>query len=416
MTIQRFSAILFALFVLAAGERLNAQTGRQGAPAFPPNKPEINRDFLRPGPGGLIKMYDTLTLVFIGDVMQHGSQIRSALTAGADPADPASYDYSFAFKYIAPFLQEADIAVANMEFPMGGAPYKGYPVFSAPESILWQAQKSGINLFLLANNHLLDMGERGLANTLRVYKKSGEKYTGAYTSQAEEERENPVIFNLKDTKIAFLNFTYGTNGFPVPAPYKMNLMDSIHVKEVIKRAKERGAEFIIAAPHWGEEYQLYPSETQKRWAKMLFREGVKIIIGSHPHVPQTAEIYYKENQIPLTGKNDSRPISNKEVEKLIFYSLGNYISNQSIPDYSQLELLVQIKLVKDRFSNKIIILPPDPTFLWCFKKNEFEKDYTVIPVKELLDKEEQVRDKAQYRRMMKTYKYILDKKLIKHIY
>ncbi len=412
--IPSFSALLFFIFQFLCLP-LSGQTDYGKAPSFPKSKPAISPDFLSPFPVRLVKMYDTIRIVFIGDIMQHGSQIRSAFIQGKDPDDPDSYDFSLAFKYIEPILQNADIAAANMEFPTGGAPYKGYPIFSAPESIIWQAVKSGINLFLLANNHLLDRGKQGFERTLETYRQAGGKYTGAYLSQEEEERENPVITDIKGTKIAIINFTYGTNGYPVPAPYKMNLMDSIHVKKVIERAKKRGAEIIIAAPHWGEEYRLQPNETQRIWAGMLFREGVKIIMGSHPHVPQTAEIYYKESREHLCG-NNRIPLKNKEIEKIIFYSLGNYISNQSIPDYSQLELLVKLTLVKDRFTNKIIILPPDYKFLWCFKKDEFERDYTAIPVKELEGKEELVKDKNQYRRMMNTYKYILDKQLIKHIY
>ncbi|MEG2849289.1 MAG: CapA family protein, partial [Bacteroidales bacterium] len=322
-------------------------------------------------PKELINKHDTINIVFIGDVMQHTPQLSGALIKGKEKQKPESYNYSHMFKYIQPILQKSNIAVANMEFPMGGAPYKGYPLFSAPESIVWQAKKSGINLFLLANNHILDMEKEGLNRTLNIYKELGVNHTGAYFSKEEEEKKNPIIFNINGTKIAIINFTYGTNGNTIPKPYVINLMDSIHVKQTINKAKQHGAQIIIAAPHWGEEYQLYPSATQRKWAKMLFREGVKIIIGTHPHVPQVAEIYYDAG----------------EVQKFIFYSLGNYITNQSIPNYSQIELLVKVSIVKNNFTNKIIILPPNYEFMWCFKKNEFETDYTVIPIKELINKE-----------------------------
>ncbi|MEF9930993.1 MAG: CapA family protein [Bacteroidales bacterium] len=351
-------------------------------------------------PKELINKHDTINIVFIGDVMQHTPQLSGALIKGKEKQKPESYNYSHMFKYIQPILQKANIAVANMEFPMGGAPYKGYPLFSAPESIVWQAKKSGINLFLLANNHILDMGKEGLNRTLNIYKELGVNHTGAYFSKEEEEKKNPIIFNINGTKIAIINFTYGTNGNTIPKPYVINLMDSIHVKQTINKAKQHGAQIIIAAPHWGEEYQLYPSATQRKWAKMLFREGVKIIIGTHPHVPQVAEIYYDAG----------------EVQKFIFYSLGNYITNQSIPNYSQIELLVKVSIVKNNFTNKIIILPPNYEFMWCFKKNEFETDYTVIPIKELINKEHLVKNKFQYKRMINTYNYILEKKLIKEIY
>ena len=131
-------------------------------------------------PQGELKLCDTISITFIGDVMQHGKQLLGALKEGADPNNPHSYDYSLVFKHIKDKLQSADLAVANMEFPLGTPPYTGYPVFSAPESIAWEAKESGIDLFLLANNHIMDKGKRGFLNTLEVYDEMGGKYIGAY--------------------------------------------------------------------------------------------------------------------------------------------------------------------------------------------------------------------------------------------
>lgn len=358
--------------------RLNLEKNCTYTPVFPPVKE--------------IKLQDTIRITFIGDVMQHNNQLLSALTDGGDPDNPHSYNYSSTFKHIEEQLRSADIAVANMEFPLGTPPYKGYPAFSAPESIAWKAKESGIDLFLLANNHILDRGKHGLLNTIDVYEKMGSKYIGAYRSQEDEHILNPVMFNAKGIRVAFINFTYGTNGFAVPEPCKVNLMDSIHVKESIARAKEMGADIIICTPHWGEEYQLHPSYNQKKWARMLQREGVKIIVGTHPHVPQSAEI---------------------SPDNILFYSLGNYISNQSNPSYTQLELMVTISIAKNFLNGTTTILEPEYEFLWCFKKNEFEPDYTVVPVKDILGKPEKVKSREQYLRMESTYNSFIEQNLIK---
>ena len=339
--------------------------------------------------------------------MQHGRQIRSALTERKNPDDPDSYDYSAAFKYVENTFRNADLAVANMEFPMGILPYTGYPYFSAPFSIARQAKESGLGLFQLANNHLMDKGREGLETTLRLYDSLGVPYTGIYRSDQEETEKNPVFFNLKGMKFAFINFTYGTNGNPVPPPYRINRMDSVHIKEVIGRARRQGADMIIALPHWGNEYQLYPSAEQEEWARMLFRNGVRVIVGTHPHVPQTGEIHYAANQLPSRQE---------EVEKIVFYSLGNYITNQSIPDYTQLELMAEIRAVKNNITRELILLAPRWTYMWCFKKGEFEDDYTVVPVEEVLGKPERVKNGFQYKRMCDTYRDILNKNLIKKIY
>ena len=346
-------------------------------------------------PQGELKLCDTISITFIGDVMQHGKQLLGALKEGADPNNPLSYDYSLVFKHTKEKLQNADLAVANMEFPLGTPPYTGYPVFSAPESIAWEAQESGIDLFLLANNHIMDKGKRGFLNTLDVYDEMGGKYIGAYRNAEEEKQLNPAFYNIKGIRIAVLNFTYGTNGIPVVEPCTVNMMDSLHVKECIQRAKKMGADIIISTPHWGEEYQLNPSGQQRKWARMMQRAGVRVIVGGHPHVPQSAEI----------SKNN-----------ILFYSLGNYISNQTTPDYTQLELMVTIKIQKNFITGETSLLEPEYEFLWCFKKGEFAEDYTVVPIKELLGKEEKVRDKTQYRRMENTYYRFLEQGLIKNMY
>lgn len=343
-------------------------------------------------PKKFISLYDTISITFIGDVMQHGKQIKDALIPGEDPHSASSYQYDYAFKYIEERLQAADLAVANMEFPLGITPYSGYPLFSAPESILYQAQESGLDLFLLANNHLFDKGKRGFLKTLDVYEQAGAKYTGAYRSREQEEEENPAFYNIKGIRVAFINFTYGTNGMPVPEPCTISLMDSTHVKECIARAKNKGADIIICLPHWGEEYQLRPNVHQRRWAQMLFREGADIIIGSHPHVPQSGE--YSSS-------------------KAVFYSLGNYISNQTTPDYTQLELMVTMRIEKNSHTGETRLLPPLVEYLWCFKKGEFAPHYTVVPIEEIIGKSIEGINEYQQERMERTYRNFLEKGLIK---
>jgi len=389
-------------------------------------------------PKELVKMYDTIEIAFIGDIMQHGGQIKSALIPGKDPSDGNSYNYESAFRHTGKYLKEADIAVANMEFTLGTMPYTGYPQFSAPSAIASQAKESGIDLFLLANNHILDKGRSGLEKSLNIYDTLGVPYTGVYRNSDSEAMENPLVMECKGVKIAFVNFTYGTNGFTTPEPYIVNRMDSVKVKESIARAKERGAQMIIALPHWGNEYQLQPSSEQRRWAAMLFREGVRVIIGTHPHVPQSAEIY-------LTGSHHPRRYG--EVEKMVFYSLGNYISNQSTPQYTQMGMMVNVVIVKNNLSGEITLSGPQWRYLWCFRKGELEPHYTVVPIEDMLGKSNgvsqanaeanagdeddsaakgeqhpaimdeypNIKNNTHYRRMVNTFEYIRTLKPVKVI-
>ncbi len=366
---------------------------------------------LRPEwPGALVKLYDTTSILFLGDVMQHGYQIRSALVKGGMPEDPASYDYSHAFRYLRERIGAADFAVANMEFPVGVPPYSGYPHFSAPSSIVQEAARSGIDLFQLANNHIADKGKKGMERTLAIYDSLSLNRTGVYTNTDEEIQDNPKIIGLNGLKIAFINFTYGTNGMPVPKPFVVNVMDSTAVKQAIQRGKERGADIIIALPHWGNEYQTYPSGQQKKWADMLLRNGVKVIIGTHPHVPQTAEIYLNDTPHPRRYG---------AVGKMVFYSLGNYISNQSSPDYTQLGMMVKIYIIKNNLTGEITLGMPEYEFLWCFKRGEFDSDYTVVPVNDIHNNpslKAKIKSSAQRERMENTYNFIMNKKPVKEIY
>lgn len=360
-------------------------------------------------PQELVKLYDTVSITFIGDVMQHGVQIKNALIPDKDPSDGNSYDYSSAFKYLQQRFENSDITVANMEFTLGSIPYTGYPQFSAPAAIASQGKRSGIGLFLLANNHILDKGETGVEKTLDIYDTIGVAYTGVYRDSIAERKENPAIMECKGVKIAFINFTYGTNGFRTPEPYIVNRMDSIKVKETISRARERGAEIIIALPHWGDEYRLQPNREQRQWAKMLFDNGVQIIIGGHPHVPQTAEIY-------LTGSHHPRRYG--EVEKMVFYSLGNYISNQSNPEYTQVGILVTIKIIKNNLSGEVTLSEPKWEYLWCFRKGELEKHFTVVPIEEFIESKKEIskiKNSIHYQRMVETFEYLRSLRAVKMI-
>ena len=113
---------------------------------------------------------DTLTLAFIGDVMLHQAQIAGSLR------DDGSHDFTGYFSSIADDLTEADIATANMEFTLAGEPYTGYPSFSAPDSYAEYMAECGIDVFLTANNHILDKGEKGLDRTIRAYRELEKKY------------------------------------------------------------------------------------------------------------------------------------------------------------------------------------------------------------------------------------------------
>lgn len=336
----------------------------------------------------LVPQKDTASILIVGDVMLHWLQLRTALKYGADSLLPESYNFTDYYRYIQNIIDKADFRIANMEFPVGITPFSGYPVFSSPESIIEESINSGFNLFLLANNHIGDKGLSGLTSTYNAYQKYNAAITGFYENEEDELENNPYITDINGIKVAFINFTYGTNGFKIHSPYIVNMMEETDVKRAITRAKERGADIIIALPHWGVEYDLNESAEQKRWAKLMTDEGVRIIVGSHPHVIQP--IY-----IERESEDDS-------ISTLTAYSLGNYISNMSIQN-SQLGIALVVKIAKDHSSGTIEILEPDVHYLWCARGGKLIDNYTVIPIVEYLDKEDLFRDKNEYVKMKNTY-------------
>ena len=234
----------------------------------------------------LLTVVDTLSILFMGDVMQHSRQLQSAHIPGTDTLVASSYDYSSYFTHIRPYIDSADLTVANMEFCLGGPPYTGYPSFSAPESIAEEAAEAGIGLFLCANNHICDRGRRGLTSSFEKYSEIGVPITGIYRDSLSWMNDNPLITVIKGIKIAFVNFTYGTNGVRVPAPYIVNMMDRHSVREAIERAREAEADIILAAMG------------QPNFVKAeMVKEGAVVIDVGTTRVPDAS----KKSGFKLTG-------------------------------------------------------------------------------------------------------------------
>ena len=155
---------------------------------------------------------DTLTLMFIGDVMSHSPQVDAARLADG------SYDYSPCYRFLAPYIASADICIANMEVPLAGSPYTGYPQFSCPDNMMSQLFDAGVDVFLTANNHTCDKGAKGIRRTIHVMDSLGIPHVGTYLDSTDFQQRNPLVVEKNGFRIAVLNYTYGTNGIPAPNP------------------------------------------------------------------------------------------------------------------------------------------------------------------------------------------------------
>lgn len=336
-----------------------------------------------PGNGGLscLARNDTLHICFMGDMMMHADQIEYAAESHG------RYDFTSYLSLIEDKIQSADLAIANMEFTLAGEPYSGYPCFSAPDAFASYLADCGFDIFLAANNHIFDKGSKGAFRTLEVLRQLESSHGICHTGLAgnEEERADnmPLVIRCNGIKIAFVNFTYGTNlGCGAHWPKTNHQFEKNYLKGIMKLAEEE-ADLTIALPHWGEEYQLEHSEKQEETARWLIENGADLIVGTHPHVIQDTSV--------INGVQ-------------VVYSLGNAVSNMSAAN-TQLEYMADVRIVKDS-KGETKILPVELTWLWCSRPGGYANGYFVIPIEEYTDRQEDWQGRWDYDKMMNTYRSV----------
>lgn len=283
---------------------------------------------------------DTLSLLFVGDLMQHRAQITNACTQNG------TYDYSDCFHYVKPEFKNNDLVIGNLEVTLGGKPYTGYPAFSAPDEYLEAIHKAGFNVLTTANNHCLDRRKGGLERTINLLDSLHLPHAGTYRDSEERSQQYPLLIEEKGFRIALLNYTYGTNGIPATPPNIVNYIDKEQIRKDILKARLMKPDAIIACIHWGIEYQSLPRKEEQDLAHWMIHLGVSHIIGTHPHVIQ-----------PVTVVTDS--ITHKQ--HVIAYSLGNFISNMSAP---QTDGGLAIKLTLRKVENWTRLESCYYSFIW----------------------------------------------------
>ena len=256
----------------------------------------------------------TFTMAAIGDIMCHNTQYNDAYNK-----DTGAYDFSYVFDDISLYTKTADICVGNLETTFAGEDvgYSGYPTFNTPDSLAYELKDIGIDVLSTAGNHALDKGFNGLSRTIDVLNDADIAHTGTY--KTEEEQNTILTKYVKGIKIAFVNFTYGTNGIKIPSgkEFCVNLIDNDLITKQLDLAKSQNPDIIVACMHWGNEYKTTPNDTQKELSTFLFQNGVDIILGTHPHVLEPME----KQTVTLEDGTTK--------DGFVIYSLGNFISGQT---------------------------------------------------------------------------------------
>ena len=218
-----------------------------------------------------------MRLFFGGDVMQHMPQVDAVRRGDG-------FDYEPVFRTLAPRIRAADLAVVNLETTLTRrSRYTGYPLFRSPAALADALRDAGVDVAVLANNHCCDNGAEGIRTSVEELDRCGIRHTGAFADSADYKKNNPLYLTYCGIRLAIVNYTYGTNGMPVPEGTVVNLIDTVRMTADLAAARASGVDFIVACVHWGDEYQRRENAAQRSLAAFLRRHGTDVVVGSHPH-------------------------------------------------------------------------------------------------------------------------------------
>ena len=296
--------------------------------AAPAPAPSPTPAVVTPSPTPTPQPPTTATLAVCGDVMSH-----MPVTNDAWDEAQGIYDYTPIFEAARPYVEGADYAVANLETTLSTeGPYSGYPAFRSPSALAGDLRELGFDLMLTANNHCLDRRYDGLVSTLDQLDQAGLAHVGTARTAEESGAANIHVADVGGISVAFLGYTYGTNGIPVPQgrDYAVSLFntdymttlstpDTGRLEEDLAAARALDTDLIAVMIHWGVEYQTTQNSYQEELADLLISNGADLVLGGHSHVPQPIE------QRTVTGWDGT------ERTGFVCYSLGNFISSQVDP-------------------------------------------------------------------------------------
>lgn len=369
------AAGVFFLSPLLAGEGGGGNGGGAGTVGGQgPDEPDVQAEPESPV---------ALRIICAGDVMVHETQLKAQYNSGT-----GAYDFSDNFQYVAKYIQEADLALCNVETTFSGGTPTGYPSFNAPDILAQNLAEVGFDVALTANNHYLDKGIAGMNRTLDILRAQG--FVTAGTKKEGEKGYSMV--EVQGVKIAVIAYTYETqpingrrtvNGIYIPESvlpllnsysYEYLDQDLVEVKTNVDAARADGADLVILYFHWGEEYQNSANTWQRSIAKQLGEMGPDIIFGSHPHVIQEAETITNSagKQIP------------------VFYSMGNFISNQRAETlsnrYTENAILAGVELEYMVSTGELVSIDWDVQPMWLDRYSSGGKNvYALIPLNADLD-------------------------------
>lgn len=280
---------------LVAGQEVVSSVAQPGAESEPEPEPE---SYIPP----------KVSLVMVGDILLHTPLAESGIR------EDETYDFTAVFANTREEIAEADLALVNQEVIIGGSELgvSGYPAFNAPYELGDALVEAGFDVICHATNHTLDKGKKGVLRCMEFWQNNYPETAVLGINETAEAQDEIYIYEQDGIRIAVLNYTYGTNGIPLPEdmPYVVNLLEEERVIADLQKAEEL-ADFTVVCPHWGTEYLLGTDSQQQKWTKIFLEYGADLVLGTHPHVIEPIQWVRDE----VTGK-----------EMLVYYSLGNFVN------------------------------------------------------------------------------------------
>ena len=326
----------------------------------------------------------TIRISAVGDILCENSILEDAYDKNTN-----SYDFKSMFKNMSTFFEDSDITVGTMETNFTNNEYSGYGKRNGPVSFAEAIKNTGIDLVSISTNHSLDYGIEGLQETKRALE--GLEYDVVGDNLGESRVK---IKTIKNTKIAFLSYTYGFENQKSKTKDELdsaNMYNSEIAKQDLEYAKEN-ADYSIVIMHWGNAYSTKPNKEQQNIAKFLVENGADMILGNHASAVQKMEIMQNSE-----GKN-----------VLVAYSLGNYISGETM-DISKIELVLNIELRKNGETGEVVLSKVDYKPIYVLDNGtKAENRYELIDMKETAkayaEGNKKIVNKATYNKLVEGLK------------
>ncbi len=265
-----------------------------------------------------------------------------------------NYDFSPVFRDIAPLFADADAAIANFEGNLCGSPY-GTAGTRAPQPLVQALNNAGVDMLQVANSCSLNNGLLGMRQTIDAVRKAGMTPLGAFSSVEEAQNaKNFHLYNIRGIKVAFVAFTKGVGNLSVPAGNEQSInllykdytstyqeVDTEGISAVLQNIEKEKPDVTVALLHWGSEYSSQVSATQTQIVKLMQKEGVDAIIGTHSHYVQTTEFDRNKGTV-------------------VAYSLGDLLGDADKPG-TNYSMILDLEITKDHANDETKITGMDCT-------------------------------------------------------